>query len=472
MKTIALIPIDNRSVCYELPHLITNLDDEYNLLLPKRKFLGDLKNNADINRIFDWLSNLKNIDYLIISLDTLAYGGLIPSRRSPDSFEVIKSRVNKLISILKNLNTKVYAFSSIMRISNNNINEEEKEYWNLYGTKIFDYSFNLHKTEVTCQNDSLVAANCASIRVPENILNDYLNTRNRNFEINKLYINLKKQGIFDTLVFSKDDCAQYGLNVKEANLLKEYSQGEKDIYIKTGADEIPLSLLSRAINSNKKIKITPIFTQPDSINKISRYEDISVSESVNSQIELSGGIISNLENADLILLVNNFCDIQGELVMNINSQLFNKELILPDKPYCIADIVNANGSDNNFVDKFLSKTDFKQFYGYAAWNTTGNTLGSVISSALTFYKAIKPNNLAFKILQLTRFLDDWAYQANIRAQIRENSNNLSNNIIKEKMIKFENILFNKFDLSNLNLTYSYPWNRFFEIEVNINSTIK
>ena len=78
MKTIALIPIDNRSVCYELPKLITNLDDEYNLLLPKRKFLGDLKNNAHINRIFDWLSNLKNIDYLIISLDTLAYGGLIP----------------------------------------------------------------------------------------------------------------------------------------------------------------------------------------------------------------------------------------------------------------------------------------------------------------------------------------------------------------------------------------------------------
>ena len=34
---------------------------------------------------------------------------------------------------MKEKDAKIYAFSSIMRISNNNYNEEEKEYWKDYG---------------------------------------------------------------------------------------------------------------------------------------------------------------------------------------------------------------------------------------------------------------------------------------------------------------------------------------------------
>ena len=50
-----------------------------------------------------------------------------------------------LKNILQKKHAQVYAFSSIMRISNNNVNEEEKEYWNLYGKKIFKYSYDYHK---------------------------------------------------------------------------------------------------------------------------------------------------------------------------------------------------------------------------------------------------------------------------------------------------------------------------------------
>ena len=46
--------------------------------------------------------------------------------------------VATLKEILKEKHSQIYAFSSIMRISNNNINQEEKEYWNKYGKKIFD----------------------------------------------------------------------------------------------------------------------------------------------------------------------------------------------------------------------------------------------------------------------------------------------------------------------------------------------
>ena len=454
---IALIPIDNRPVCYQLPEYTVKLAKENKIFLPDISLMGDLTKNADTEAILDWLSGINNIDVVVISLDTIAYGGLIPSRRSTYSFEIIKERIDKLVEILKKQQVKVYAFSSIMRISNNNVNEEEKEYWKDYGKKLFEYSYNCHKYATEGKS-------APETDVPPEIIKDYLETRKRNFKINKYYIELYKQGIFDTLVFSKDDCARYGFNVEEADILKELSKDKKGIYIKTGADEIPLSLLSRALNKDKKIKIAPVYTKPDSIDRISKYEDISVKESVEGQIELAGGVLSDEKNCDLIMLVNNFQTEQGELVMGVSVPMFEGQLILPEKPYFIADILNANGSDNNFV-KELFKHDTENFYGYSAWNTTGNTLGSCISCALTYFGAKEQNEHDFKRLQLIRFLDDWAYQANVRAKIRNNPENLVNNAVYDEMKQFENMLTRKFNIKEAGMKYSFPWNRFFEIKI-------
>lgn len=132
---IGFIPIDNRPVCYTLAEQITKIDNSIHLYLPPREYLGDLTKYADIENLFDWLEALEPLDALILSLDTLAYGGLIPSRRCAQTFDEIKARVLKLKKILEKQNAKVYAFSSIMRISNNNVNEEEKEYWSKWGKR-------------------------------------------------------------------------------------------------------------------------------------------------------------------------------------------------------------------------------------------------------------------------------------------------------------------------------------------------
>ena len=124
---ICIIPIDNRPVCYNLIQDIANIDKNIELYLPDRKLLGDLAKNADIEGILNWLKDLPKMDKMVLSLDTIAYGGLIPSRRSPATFDEIKNRINNLKEILKSKEAEIHAFSSIMRISNNNVNQEEKE---------------------------------------------------------------------------------------------------------------------------------------------------------------------------------------------------------------------------------------------------------------------------------------------------------------------------------------------------------
>lgn len=439
---IGFLPIDNRPVCYTLPKQIAEIDADIEFFIPDRGLLGDLTKYADIHGIFKWLEELPEVDALVISLDTAAYGGLISSRRCPETFEQIKERIEKLKEILKSKNAKIYAFSSIMRISNNNINEEEKEYWNRWGKRIFDYSYQTHK--LGCES-------CITNIIPTEILDDYLATRKRNFEINKIYLEWQKEGLFDVLVFSKDDCAEYGFNVQEAQILEKL-----DGFVKTGADEIPLTLLARAVGGD--VSVFPMFTEPNEKHLISNYEDVSIEKSVSGQLELAGCKIA--ENPDILLYVNNFINAQGEIVMKRGTVPFDGEFYKPDGNYMAADVRFANGADNAFVEKLLRAGIDDSFYGFSAWNTSANSLGSLICGAKVKFLAEKYNDMAFKRLQAVRFLDDWAYQANVRQMLSSPDVEKLTQLMKP----FEKRVSEFLDIE-INVRYSFPWNRLFEVEV-------
>ena len=251
----------------------------------------------------------------------------------------------------------------------------------------------------------------------------------------------------DTLVFSKDDCAEYGLNVKEARELEKLGG-----LTKTGADEIPLTLLARAIK--KDLKVAPIFLAPEHKHLISNYEDVSIEKSVLGQLELAGCEVCEPDDADILLYVNNFECHQGEIVMKVDTKPFSGDWFEPDKPYMIADVRFANGADNAFVEKLFETGFGENFCGYSAWNTSANSLGSLICGV----KIKADNNDAFKRLQVVRFLDDWAYQANVRQAGTMD--------IKDLMKPFEDRVFAQLGIK-YNVNYSFPWDRLFEVEVEL-----
>lgn len=467
MKKICFVPIDNRPITYSLTKEIVSINNT-EIIMPERRFLGGLTKSANIDEILNSIKNASSFDLIVLSMDTIAYGGLVSSRRGSETFDEIKQRILKLEQILKekkeqNPNLKVYATSSIMRISNNNINEEEKEYWADYGKAIFNYSYTAHTMGCTPKHS-----------IPDEILEDYLQTRKRNFDINRFYLELLEKGVFDYVVFSKDDTGEFGLNVQEAELLqKEIQEKKLNAIIKTGADEIPLGLLLRGVIGDNVLKIGIQYANPNSIDKISRYEDISVKKCVEAQIMLGiqNAQITN-DNSDIILYVNNFDNIQGDLVFQ---DVINERcgFVLPDKPFVIADINNANGADKGLIDD-LFKADLSNFLGYSGYNTSANSIGSALAIGVITYLAKKTgdfNSEAFKKLIAVRLLDELAYQADIRRSVREQgsasgdfSSALKNNLYRfreyeNKVKAFLNI---KFEAE-----YSLPWDRSFEIEINL-----
>lgn len=465
---IAVIPIDNRPICYDLIQDVLALDKNIKLFMPELKDLGGLTTQSNIDRLFKFIENLDKVDYLILSLDTIAYGGLVSSRRSDDSLDEIKKRIEKFKRLASIHADKILAFSSIMRISNNNINEEEKEYWAQWGKRIFDWSYYLHKTSVE------KTYNCVHNIIPSEILEDYLKSRKRNFEINKIYLKWAKEGFFDTLILSKDDCAEFGLNVKEAQELEEIikSQNIKCAKIKTGADEIPLSLISRALNYNQEIKINPIFINENSSDKISKYEDISIKNCALAQIELAN-LKLDKKNPNLNMFINNFLFEQGDLVLGDKINSLSRKVDFPKNPYFIADVNNANGADCALIEQILKENNIDNFYGYCAYNTSANTIGCAIFCAIVKYLAIKNksyNNDAFLKFQLIRFLDDWAYQAICRKFVRESEPDFKQALFEKEseLNKYAQKICEFLDFYPNKMTYSLPWNRSFEIRIKVN----
>lgn len=484
---ILIIPLDNRPVSYSLPIQIGKINDNVNIIIPPREYLGGLTHNSDIDKIIVWLTNTLEkvkIDAIVCALDTIAYGGLIPSRRSSDLKDEITSRLDKFKKIiLKHPKyIRFYAFSSILRISNNNINEEEKEYWDKFGELLFRYSYLTHKSDEM----PIDAHELESItkQIPDVILDDYLETRKRNFAVNNDYIKWLKEDFIDYLVFSQDDTAKWGLNVREAKFLTKTIIDSCLLHkatVQTGADEILLDLLTRSIReiSGEITSIYPVFSTESGKNVISRYEDRTILESVIGQIGLCRAYPSlTIDDADLILLVHTPVSIQNDHALGVYPEQENDKAVEfcidfiknSKKPVILADLSHANGSDNSLVRRILDNNLSNNIYGYAGWNTTGNTLGSAISMGICRYIAqnMKSFNLnEFKKLLLIRLADDWAYQSIVRQKIRSSTSEPDTDMLKKELEPMVINIAENIDLLPEKIELSFPWNRTFEVEIKV-----
>src|SRR5262249_13691442 len=123
-------------------------------LVPPRQLFGSLTRGADIEGIAAWVDSAiqsQRPDAVLACLDSLLYGGLINARRSADTIKDISRRIKYLESWQKTtrkVNGKplpIFAQSSIMRISDNYDNTEEKPYWSQYGRELFSWSSQLHR---------------------------------------------------------------------------------------------------------------------------------------------------------------------------------------------------------------------------------------------------------------------------------------------------------------------------------------
>lgn len=483
--SIVLIPIDNRPVTYLYPQLVAKIA-AIEPLTPPRELLGSLNEPAKMEEIYAWLSETiknKNPEAVLVCLDTLLHGGLITSRRSEESVEQILSRLDKLIDLQKNSQQRpvLLAQSSIMRISDNYDNTEEKSYWKDFGRELFAWSSELHKSQLeksAPQNIALLEG-----KIPSEIRQDYLATRKRNHAVNLKLLDHAEQGLFKSLIFSQDDSGQFGLNVSEKQQLQSRA-AEKNlagsVFAYAGADEVLCTLIARYLASKLPTppKALVRFSTSGTSNCPSRYEGQTIGESLTNQMT-AAGINRVTGAADFFVIVHGNETEQGDHIvlpgMDDKSRLTTARSVkqtleyiaTSQYPCVICDVAYANGADPVLVSELLERPDLLQkLWGYGGWNTTGNTIGSVLATAAArFYakasdKFAETENYAKQAL-FVRLLDDWAYQTQVRTQLKGNA---SKEKLHELLMPYAKQLAKALEYEPGDLNFSFPWNRTFEVE--------
>ncbi len=511
---ILVLPMDDRPCTYDFPYQLGQMYGA-NIIMPDKNLLGNLERVAEPQKLEKWiLGHSNNLDGIIISSDSLAYGGLIPSRRNYQSFDNIAQNF-KIIKLLKeaNKNIPVYVCSTILRISNSNENQEEKQYWKEYGQLIYNYSFLLHKNylinegdydQYDCQkiiNKQFVDSKITEIRslIPDEIIQDYIDGRFRNFRINKLLLKLVKEKYIDFLSICADDSSQYGFNVIEKNIFNKIVENNPSIKDKVliypGTDEAVSCLMARMINKHNDFipKFYPIYSDLSKLgNIVTMYEGIPLSSTLQSQIKAVGGkLVNSVSESDISIYLHSAEKNQEDQYLNAIYQKstvqdlessIDKELSYfvhnQSQNIALVDVAFANGGDNNFMNNLSKVFDLKKLITYSAWNTAGNSIGTALAHSSIRFLAKNNNDSSlddkhFEFL-FERFFDDWLYQGFTRLKFIENNGfpldqeqltdlsaytkkvcqDFINNNLKNDQIK-------SIDITRV----SFPWKRPFEIEI-------
>lgn len=454
--------------------------------------MGSLTRPAVPDELVKWIDERlagEKPDSLILCLDSLLYGGLVSSRRSPDTYEKIWSRSNALTRWRQKVGstTAFLAQVSIMRVSDNYDATEEKPYWARFGKEIFAWSALLHRL---ARGEKLPAGLFANqeAKIPSDIRQDYLQTRARNFRVcQSLVKQAAEPELIDFLVFSLDDSGSAGLNLMEAQRLQaqiETASLSHKISIYPGADEVILALFSRWLVSQTRTRPVAhvIFSPAEVAGCPSRYEGQQISDSVAKQLRAcSIETTDNAGVADFIVLVHGNSGLQGDHItlpgepdtrsLNTARQVAQtlEHIRQSSKPVVLCDVAYANGADPLLIDSLLQKQEaVKKLWSYAGWNTTGNTVGSALATGVARWyaghKLDEKTDLDLKKCLFVRLMDDWAYQSVVRSTLTQPADAL---VLQAKMAPYAERVSQALSLHLSKLELSHPWQRKFEIEVAI-----
>ena len=496
-KKILYVPIDGRPCnLFQVVQVAEKLG--YEILIPPQELIGTRTFRGDPEKLWAWLNETApQANFAVLSTDSLIYGSLIASRLHDLDAETILSRAENFKTFHEKFPyLTIYAFGTIMRTPRSaSASSVEPEYYKTYGAKFFNYTALLDKQEMgEISSGEQRQLKRLETEIPKEYLDDWFKRRAKNSDANELFVKYTRAGVFDYFLLGCDDSAMYSQTHRESRRLTELASdmGKTVIQVTSGADELGMLMVARAINKDLDNRpfVSVMYNDGKGAETFPSYCNEPIGVSVDAAIIATGGLrIPDYERADLILAVNtrdNGKTFESAIAKKNKGKPRTdlKTFIKPVKnfikkgyPVAIADISFSNGADNALM-KRLQKDDLQyKIKAYGGWNTATNTSGFLIGAGvLTKFMDDK----AVAELLTTRYLDDWVYQANVRQEIVGASYGLPGEgtplDLKEKLPPLEKLLNERmkaFAAANIKLPKKWrledlevtlPWQRTFECD--------
>ena len=400
------------------------------MLVPPKRALGWFTRPGRCRELAEWLlAKAGEVEAMVVSADMLCYGGLIASRLPGLDRESARARLKTLEALKRRRQAApLYVFSTIMRLAPTLARERDRQ---------------RHQDLLTfarlCGEEGRPrdrkAALAARNRLGENAIAEYLAARARNLSINEELIDLAGRGLIDYLVIGQDDAASTGLHLAERKALEQAARargllpsgragaGADRIAFLAGADEMGLTLVCRAVcqRQGRRPRGSVSYSSPAGRRRVPSYEDRTLEQSAREHLLCAGARPFEATEAsrrarrpDFLLFVHNSRapGAGPRLARRVVGALEAGETV------GVADVAAPNGADPDLAEALLASGLAGRLASYAAWNTAGNTLGTAIAQACLRLVAPPPaGEQAHLEFLLSRFLDDYLYQAVLRARL-------------------------------------------------------
>ena len=424
---LVYIPLDERPCNYHFAERIAK-GSPIEVKSPPRAMLGDKKRPADIAALEKFLlDSAAWADSFVLSLDMLLYGGILPSRLHRMSEDELTERLGVLEKI-KAINPKarIYAFALIMRCPKYSSSDEEPDYYEYCGEEIFRTGQVKHKRALGMIGEEEAEALLSQYAA---VIGDNLSDFECRREVNRnmliKIVKLLGKNI-DFLVIPQDDSAEFGYTSMDREAIKDaIKEGPWEVAMYPGADEVGMTLLARAACEYKGVtpRIECIFAHEDSPNVTPLYEDRPLGKTLPYQILSAGGVpVAEGEQSDIRLFLNYPAFEPREVFQGPSDGYRARNLPLfcskmtqsanEGRVTALADGAYCNGGDKELLELLQESLPLLDLSAYAGWNTSSNTLGTVICQAIFVF--LFGDNRHHKRFLAERIFEDVGYCGHVR----------------------------------------------------------
>jgi hypothetical protein len=406
------------------------------VMLPPESLLPRFREGADTAGLAAWLREVDDdVDAVVVSLDLLVHGGLVPSRLTSDG---ILDAVPRL-AVLAELTSPVTAYQVVTRLphyDNAARSRQEPPYWATHGRRFFELSQAWDRYELgEAGADDVRTARSA---VPAGDAQDLVRRRLRNHAVNLAALELAADGVVETLAITSDDTAPRGLPASDRRALKRWDDrlGTHTLFY-PGADEVPSVLTARI--AARAAGVTPRIAvscpEPGGLDRVAPYEDRPLGEGITHQIRALGAAqVPAGADADTVLVVHAPAETPGDWTGDVPQHSTEEQraavvaevarLLLDERRVALADVRYANGSDPLLLDALDRAGVLGSLVAYGGWNTAGNTLGTTLAAAASATvddgdtaRAERARFLATKIVKDGHYLP--VVRTRLQAELRE-----------------------------------------------------
>lgn len=491
-ETILYVPQDNRPV--SLSYTVdTARGAGYTVITPPEHLISGSNYHGEADQIWSWVDeNAARADIMVLSTDTLIYGGLVDSRKHDLALPTLLNRTKSIELLHKKYpRVPIYAFGTVMRSPRASGGGVEPSYYDSYGPTIFRIAALQDKLDSEgLSEDEQKDLFSLQATVPVEFLQDWFNRRQKNMAVNRALIDATRSGVFKYFALGHDDTSSLSQSAMESRYLQQYSKGlSKQQYGSfPGADQLGLLLMARAYvdKQGTSPSFEVIYPLGGGGETLPHYEDQTISKTIAEHIEAVGGTMTVNGRPDILLAVNTpLGKVTGESEAFENFPMISKSTnafldqvetaINEGVPVSLADIAYSNGSDNTLVYGLYKRGLLYKLDAYNGWNTASNTVGYAIAQGV-LGKAM--SSQAHQDMLTQQYLDNWAYQANIRKDIYRMQDSIRtdnvrytgtlNEKLQEYLVERIQDFADKYlGIDPRRVSARFPWGRLFETDISV-----